>query len=377
MNKKIWLWLVPLYFAQATAAVVPAPEINAKAYLIEDVQSGQILSSEDIDTRIEPASLTKLMTAYLTFKALKEGQIQGSQMMNVSQKAWKMEGSRMFVDPRTPVSVDDLIKGMIVQSGNDACVVLAEGIAGSESGFVALMNAEAQRMGMNNTHFTNTTGLPDAEHYTTVRDLSILTSAIIEDFPEYYPIYSIKSFTYNKIKQNNRNKLLFRDKDVDGVKTGHTSSAGYNLIASSHRNQRRVLSVVIGTNSENARAEESAKLLNWSLSQYETPKMYDANKAIVDADIYKGKQGSLKAGFQQDIYVTVPKGKSKEIEPVLTLQSPLVAPIKQGQKIGTVAFRLPEGDVAQQDILALESVEEAGFFGRLWDGFILWVKSLF
>lgn len=377
MKRKLLLLLLPLCFSAASATVIPAPKVAAKAYLIEDVQSGQILSSEGVDERIEPASLTKLMTAYLTFKALKEEKIQGNQMMTVSQKAWKMEGSRMFVEPRTPVSVDDLIKGVIVQSGNDACVVLAEGIAGSESGFVALMNAEAKRMGMKNTHFENTTGLPGDQHYTTVRDLAILTTAIIRDFPEYYSIYSIKSFTYNKIKQNNRNKLLFRDKNVDGVKTGHTSSAGYNLIASSHRNNRRVLSVVIGTSGENARAEESAKLLNWSLSQYETPKMYDANQAVTQAKLYKGKQNTLKVGFNEDVYVTVPTGKSSVIEPVLTLQQPLIAPINKGQKVGNITFRLPDGDVAQKDILALEEVAEAGFLGRLWDSLVLWFKGLF
>ncbi|RBH49142.1 D-alanyl-D-alanine carboxypeptidase, partial [Pseudomonas sp. MWU13-2860] len=243
----------------------PAPEIAGKAYYLTDFNSGQVLAERDPDSRVEPASLTKLMTAYLTFKALKEKRLTLEQTLTVSQKGWKTEGSRMFLDPKVPAKVDDLIKGMIVQSGNDACVTLAEAIAGSEEVFAQVMTQQAQKLGMKNTQFRNATGLPNPEHYTTVHDLGILAGALIRDFPEFYPIYSIKSFTYNNIKQPNRNLLLYRDPNVDGMKTGYTDSAGYNMITTSHRDGRRVISVVVGTASPEARAVESSKLLNYGL----------------------------------------------------------------------------------------------------------------
>ncbi|WP_434779843.1 D-alanyl-D-alanine carboxypeptidase family protein [Neisseria sp. Ec49-e6-T10] len=361
-------------FSIAQAAPI-APEIAAKAYLIEDVQSGQILSFRDMDQQIEPASLTKLMTAYLTFAALKEGHLTLEQKLTVSEKGWAAEGSRMFLDPKTPATVEDIVKGMIVQSGNDACITLAEAISGSEEAFVMKMNDQAKRLGMLHTNFTNSSGLPDPKLYTTLADLAILSKAIMRDFPEYYPIYSIKSFTYNNITQPNRNLLLFRDPSVDGLKTGHTESAGYNLIASSKRNGRRVLSIVVGTKNAIERANESSKLLNWALQFYETPKLYSANQVISKVTVYKGKKNELPIGFTDDVYATVPKGASKEISPVLETYQPALAPIQKGQKVGVLKVSYQGKLLYERPVVALEAVEEAGIFGRIWDSIILWFKS--
>lgn len=274
--------------AEGTAGFVPpAPDIAGKAYIVNDFYSGQTLASRDPNTRIEPASLTKLMTAYLTFKAIKEGRLKGEQMLQPSEKAWRTEGSRMFLDLRTPVSVNDLMRGMIVQSGNDACVTLAEAIGGSEEVFAQMMNREAKRLGMTGSNFTNSTGLPDPNLYMTVRDLGILSGALIHDYPEFYPIYSMKEFTYNKIKQPNRNLLLYRDPSVDGLKTGHTASAGFNLVSSAKRDDRRVISVVVGTTSPEARAVESSKLLNYGLQFFDTPRLYQANQSVSTLRVYK------------------------------------------------------------------------------------------
>ncbi|MDO5687020.1 MAG: D-alanyl-D-alanine carboxypeptidase family protein [Neisseria sp.] len=377
MKKSLFLLCLSLCSFGVMAAVPPVPTIAGKAYLVEDVHSGQILASANLDERIEPASLTKLMTAYLTFQALESGKLKADQMLTVSEKGYKSEGSRMFLDPRVPASVNDLILGMIVQSGNDACVTLAEAIAGSEEAFAVLMNQEAQRLGMSNSHFTNATGLPDAELYTTVRDLATLSRAIQQDFPQHYPIYSVKSFTYNKIKQDNRNLLLYRDPYVDGMKTGYTASAGYNLIASSSRNGRRVLSVVVGTGGEKERADESAKLLGWAIQSFESPKMYGARQEISTAKVYKGADNQTAVGFLQDVYVTVPFGEGKNLKPILQLNEPLIAPITVGQKIGTLSFQDANGQtVATRDVVALNEVKAAGWFGRWWDGMILWFKSL-
>lgn len=379
MKKYLHLFVLSsLIFTQVSFAnnlVPPLPEIAAKSYLVEDLQSGQILASKDIDSRIEPASLTKLMTAYLTFKALKENQIKLTDTFTVSEKGWRTEGSRMFLDPKKPASVEDLIKGMIVQSGNDACVTLAEAISGSEEAFALQMNDQAKRLGMTGTNFENSTGLPGEKHYTTVRDLSILSQALIRDFPEYYPTYSIKSFTYNNITQPNRNLLLYRDPSVDGLKTGHTESAGYNLIASSKRNNRRVLAIVVGTSSPEARATEASKLLNWALPFYETPKLYSADQVVSKVKVYKGKDNEVEVGFLQDIYVTVPKGQSKSVVLELETIQPVTAPIKKGQKVGVLKASYNGKVLYEQPVVALNEVKEAGFFGRLWDSIVLWFQS--
>ena len=377
MKKHLLALGLSLFAFQSFAAEVPAaPALEASAYLFFDAQSGQTLTSKNPDARIEPASLTKLMTAYLTFDALKNGRLKLDQQLTASERAWKSEGSRMFLDPKVPVSVDNLIKGMIVQSGNDACVTLAEAIAGSEEGFAQMMNAQAKKLGMNNSHFANSTGLPDPQLYTTVRDLATLSNALIRDFPQYYPTYSIKSFTYNNITQPNRNLLLYRDSSVDGLKTGHTDSAGFNLIASSKRDGRRVITVVVGTKSMEARATESSKLLNWGLSHFQTPKLYDAGKPLSKVKVYKGSENELDVGFLQAVYVTLPRG-SDEVTPVLETIQPVVAPVKKGAELGTLKLMSGNKVLAERKVVALQDIEEAGFFGRMWDSIVLWFKNTF
>ena len=299
--------LVSLFSLSALAQTVPPPALAAKAWALVDHATAQVLAEKDADARIEPASLTKLMTAYITFSKLKEGTLKPDQVVPVSTKAWRMEGSRMFIEPNKPVSVDELIRGVIVQSGNDACVALAETIAGSEEAFAALMNREAQRLGMTNTHFTNSTGLPDPQLYTSARDLALLASAIIRDFPEYYSLYSLKEFTYNGIKQPNRNRLLYMDPSVDGMKTGHTSSAGYCLVSTARRGERRLISVVLGAASDTVRAQESLKLLNFGYQFFETVKLYSADEALSKFRVWKGKLNELPVGFLNDFALTVPK----------------------------------------------------------------------
>lgn len=369
--------------ATATAPKTPSaaqnkqPEIAATAYVVKDLQSNQVLASKNMDNQVEPASLTKLMTAYLAFKALEEGKLKPDQMIKVSDKAWKAEGSRMFLDTKKSVSVSDLIKGLIVVSGNDAAITLAESISGDEAKFAELMNAEAKRLGMNKTHFENSTGLPSKNHLTSVNDLVILSAAIIRDFPQYYPIYSIKTFSYNGITQTNRNLLLFRDPSVDGLKTGHTNSAGYNLIASSQRGGRRVVSVVVGTASNEARATESSKLLNFALQSFDTPKMYAANQEISRVKLYKGAEKSVPVGFLEDAYMTIPSGQAQNIKPILETQQPILAPITKGQELGTLKFVENGNVLAEKKVVALSDVQEAGFFGKLWDGIVLWFNDIF
>ena len=352
----------------------PPPDIAGRAYILNDFYSGQTLAARDPDTRIEPASLTKLMTAYLTFKAWKEKRLTLEQQLTVSQKGWRTEGSRMFLDPRIPVSVNDLIHGMIIQSGNDACVTLAEAIAGSEEVFGQLMTREARRLGMNGTNFQNATGLPGAQHYTTVRDLGILANALIRDFPEFYPIYSKKEFRYNNITQPNRNLLLYRDPNVDGMKTGFTDAAGYNLVASSRRDGRRVVSVVVGTSSPEARAVESSKLLNYGLQFFDTPRLYMNKKPVSKLPVFKGKESELEIGVSRDVYVSVPKGTSRKIQVQMTTQKPLLAPIKAGQTVGKLSLSLDGKVLAEQPLVALKEVPEAGFFGRLIDSIKLMLQ---
>ena len=358
--------------AEGTAGFVPpAPDIAGKAYIVNDFYSGQTLASRDPNTRIEPASLTKLMTAYLTFKAIKEGRLKGEQMLQPSEKAWRTEGSRMFLDLRTPVSVNDLMRGMIVQSGNDACVTLAEAIGGSEEVFAQMMNREAKRLGMTGSNFTNSTGLPDPNLYMTVRDLGILSGALIHDYPEFYPIYSMKEFTYNKIKQPNRNLLLYRDPSVDGLKTGHTASAGFNLVSSAKRDDRRVISVVVGTTSPEARAVESSKLLNYGLQFFDTPRLYQANQSVSTLRVYKGDANDVNVGFD-DVYVTVPKGAASRIKVSMTSTQPLIAPVKQGQAVGKLTLTLDGKVITERPVVALKTVDEGGFFSRLIDTIKLW-----
>ncbi len=371
------LWLcagLTIVQARAQSIYPPVPAIAAKSYLLIDVGSQQILASLNADERREPASLTKLMTAYLTFAALKDKRIKLTQVVPVSEKAWKIGGSRMFIEPRRPVTVDELMHGMIIQSGNDACIALAELISGSEDAFAQVMNREAQRLGMKNTHFVNATGLPDPAHYSTAQDLELLTAAIIRDFPEFFPVYSIKEYSYNNVSQLNRNRLLWWDLSVDGMKTGYTDSAGYCLIATAHRGERRLLSVVMGTASETARATESQKLLNFGFQAYDSVRLYQKNQQVASMRIWKGVNNNVKTGFVNDLYLSVPKGQSAKLKAALESKQPLFAPVTVGQKIGTLKLTLDGKPYADLPVVALESVPVAGALGRGWDALQLMMK---
>ncbi|CAM5405307.1 D-alanyl-D-alanine carboxypeptidase [Thauera mechernichensis] len=355
---------------------MPPPVLAANAWVLADHATGQTLVAKDADTRIEPASLTKLMTAYLTFSALKAGTISADQVVPVSERAWRMEGSRMFIEPRKEVTVDELIKGIIVQSGNDACVAISELIAGSEEAFAALMNREAQRLGMRNTNFTNSTGLPDPQLYTTANDLALLASAIIRDFPEYFSLYSMKEFTYNNIRQPNRNRLLYMDPTVDGMKTGHTSTAGYCLVSTAERGPRRLVAVVLGAASDTVRAQESLKLLNFGFQFYDTVKLYKAEEALSQFRVWKGKVNELPVGFTTDFVMSLPKESADKIQVTLESRQPLVAPIEKGQEVGVLSLRIDGEQIGQYPVLALQDVPVAGFFGRLWDAIVMLFKRL-
>jgi len=348
-------------------STVPVPNVAARAWISLDVNSGQIISAQDPDTQVEPASLTKVMTAYLTFKALHEKRLTLDQQVPVSEHAWRTGGSRMFIEPLKPVTVGELIQGVIVQSGNDASVALAEAIAGSEPAFAAMMNEEAKRLGMNNTHFVNATGLPDPTHLTTVRDLATLASHIAADFPDHYRYYQQREYTYNNITQPNRNRLLWLDPTVDGMKTGHTDAAGYCLIASAVRGDRRIVTVVVGTTSETVRAQESLKLLNWSFQNFDTVKLYDANQAAIEARVWKGEIEQAALGSSSPVWVTVPRGQAPQIKPVAQRTDPLIAPLEQGQQVGTLQLQLGDKIVQQMPLTVLQPVAEASFFGRLID----------
>jgi len=360
----------------AAPAAVPLapPAIAAPSYLLLDFASGTAIVAQNADERREPASLTKLMTAYLVFTALRDGKIVPSQSVPVSEAAWHAEGSRMFIEPRRAVSVDELMRGMIVQSGNDASIALAELVAGSEAAFVARMNAEAKRMGLANTNFVNVTGLPQPEHYSTARDLGTLAAAVIRDFPDYYPLYSLKEYRYNNITQPNRNRLLWIDPYVDGMKTGHTDAAGWCLIASAKRGARRQVSVVLGAASDGARAGESAKLLNYGFQAFDTVHLYHSGETVDTLRVWKGAQGDVAAGFFADQYLTLPKDKAPALKLTRTANEPLVAPIVQGQRVGTVKIALDGKTLAELPLVALADVPAANIFGRAWDTMRLWFK---
>lgn len=353
---------------------IPAPQVAATAYLVTDFTSGQVLTAANADERRDPASLTKLMTAYIVFGALRAKTIVPSQMVNVSQKAWKAEGSRMFIEPRRAVSVDELVKGMIVQSGNDASIALAELVAGSEEAFVAKMNSEAARLGMTNTRYTNVTGLSDPQHYTTAADLAKIASAVIRDYPEFYPVYAQREFRYNNITQPNRNRLLWTDPHVDGMKTGHTEAAGWCLIATALRGDRRVLAVVLGASSDAARASEAQKLLNWGFQAFDTVQLYQSGKPVTALKVWKGATPEVLGGFLADRYLTLPKGKADKLVVTVQAEEPLVAPIARAQRVGTVKVVLEDRPVAEFPLIALEDVAPASFFGRAWDTVRLWFK---
>ena len=354
--------------ATATPSLVPSPpHINAKAYLLIDHHSGYILAEHDADKRIEPASLTKLMTAYVVSYEMQRGGITMQDKVRISEKAWRMGGSRMFIKVNSLVTVEDLLKGLIIQSGNDAAVALAEHVAGSEDSFVELMNQQAERLGMHSTHYVNSTGWPDKNHYTTVRDLAKLSQAIINDFPEHYAWYKEKQLTYNNIHQNNRNRLLWLDDRVDGIKTGHTESAGYCLISSAKQNNMRLISIVTGTPKDEIRISASRKLLNYGFRFFETELLHKANTSITDVHVWKGEAQQVSLGVAKDIYVTTPRGMRNKIKNNIKVEALIEAPVKKGQSFGQVNIMLGDERLSTQPLIALSSIKEGGIWRKLVD----------
>ena len=360
----------------AQAADIPQPPALAvKSYQLYDFNSERVIAEQDGNSRVEPASLTKIMTAYLAFKALKNGHLTLTQTLPVSVKAWKVEGSKMFIEPNKPVTVDELLHGTIIQSGNDSSIALAEGIAGSEEGFADLMNKEAARLGMTNSHFVNSTGLPDPQHYTTAHDLSLLAAALIRDFPDQYKrLYSVKEYTYNKISQPNRNRLLWLDPYVDGMKTGHTKNAGYCLVTSAQRGDTRLVSVVLGAPSDSARATESQKLLNYGFQFYESKLVYKRGAEVSNLKVWKGTDKNVTATVAKDVSLTLPKGEYARVKAKIVSQQPLIAPVSAGQQIGKIEFTLDDKLIAEHKLVAAKNVEVAGIFGRLLDSVKLWFE---
>lgn len=363
-------------FTVAAQASEPSPALAARAWLLIDHGSGQVLAARNPGQKVEPASLTKIMTSYLVHAALRDGKLKRDQVVPVSEKAWKAVGSRMFIEPNRPVTVDELLHGMVIQSGNDASIALAEAVAGSEAAFAGMMNAEARRLGLANTHYVNATGLPDPAHMTTVEDLARLTSALIRDFPADYALNAVKDYTYNKIKQPNRNRLLWLDKAIDGVKTGHTESAGYCLIASKNDGVRRLTAVVVGTASDQARVQETLALLHYGFRAFDAVKLYDKGQALTQLKIYKGARNTVGAGFAENFVISLPPGASTggRLKVEVASRQPLIAPVKQGDNIATLRLMLDEKPFGEYPLVALGEVPVAGFLGRAWDSVKLWLQ---
>ncbi len=393
--KKLLLILASALCLSVAAQTPQPPEIAARSYLLFDVTANQLLAEKDIDSPVEQASLTKLMTAYLVFDALRSKKIDLKQTFPVSERAWKMPGSRMFIDPKMNVPVEDLLKGMIVQSGNDATMALAEGVGGTVEQFVRLMNEQAKALGMKSTNYKNPEGLTEAGHTTTARDLSVLATRLMRDFPDYVAYYAIKQYRYPgtpATNGSNRNLLLFRDPTVDGLKTGHTEAAGYCLIATAKRDfvglgtpglaagspgatgSRRLLSIVLGASSENARANESQKLLNWGYTAFEPVKLFAANQSVASPAVWKGKAATVKLGRPEAIVVAVPAGTAGKITTQVLRSDPLVAPFAKGQQVATLKVNIGGLTLVDVPLLVLETVEQAGVLGRAWDALRLWIK---
>jgi D-alanyl-D-alanine carboxypeptidase (penicillin-binding protein 5/6) len=358
----------------ANVSTISKPVIAARAWIVVDAVTGQTIASQNPSQQVEPASLTKIMTVYLTFEALKENRVTLDQQVNVSDKAWRTPGSRMFIEPRKPVTVQELLYGVVVQSGNDASVAIAELLSGTEEAFAQQMTEKAIEMGMKDTTFKNSNGLPDPEHTTTVQDLAILAQRMISDHPEKYEMYSVREFTYNKIKQNNRNRLLWADPSVDGMKTGHTTAAGYCLIATAQRGERRIISVLVGAESEATRAEESLKLLNWSFQNFDLVKLFDANKPAIQARVWEGTTELAALGSPVPILVTIPRGKTGDVLVTAQRPDPLLAPLSQGQRVGQMTLSLDGQPLRVLPLDVLEPVQRAGFFGRAIDQLKLWLQ---
>jgi D-alanyl-D-alanine carboxypeptidase (penicillin-binding protein 5/6) len=366
----IALMLALLTVAASHAQPLPAPTVGARAWVLMDYATGQVLASHEADTRLEPASLTKVMTTYLVADALAQKTLTLQQPVTVSERAWRTQGSRSFVPVNKGVTVDELFKGMVIQSGNDASVALAEAIGGTEDAFAGMMNRTAQRMGLKDTNFLNASGYfdgPAPTHYSTARDLARLAAALIRDHPETHALHATKEYTYNGIRQFNRNRLLWADPTVDGLKTGHSNAAGFCLIATAKRGPRRLISVVLGTASEEARARDSLNLLNWGFTGFDAVKLYDKGQAISQLKVFKGAQNVVKAGFAEDFVVSVPRGSADKLSVQLVSQQPLLAPVAAGAVVGTLKLAVAGQPWGEYPVVAQEAVPVAGLLGRLWD----------
>ena len=369
--------LIPTHLWAAAPMIPAPPNLAAKSWLLMDAKTGYIITEYNADQRLAPASLTKMMTTYIASEQLATGNIGYNDMVRISEKAWRKGGSKMYIREGTEVKLEDLLRGIIIQSGNDASIAIAEYIAGSEDAFADLMNQTAYSLGMTSSNFVNATGWPADNHYTTARDLSLLARATINDHPEDYAIYSEREFTYNKIRQPNRNSLLWQDDAVDGIKTGHTDEAGYCLVASAQKDDMRLISVVMGTRSEKDRAAESQKLITYGFRFYETVKSYDARQELLTSEIWKGDSNQIEMGTEEAIWLTIPRGTADDITADIEVPELLMAPIVEGEKIGTIKLVLNGETVATKPLIALESVEEGGLFKRLWHWLVLMIKGLF
>ncbi len=363
--------------SSAQSPVPSAPSVGASSYVLVDFHSDTVVAERDADAQVEPASITKLMTSYVVFSEIADGNLALSDEVLVSEKAWRTEGSRMFIEVDTRLSVEELLKGVIIQSGNDASVALAEHVGGSEEVFAGMMNEAAREIGMKGTNYVNATGLPHPDQYTTARDIARLASALISEFPDFYTWYSEREYTYGGIRQHNRNRLLWRDPSVDGLKTGHTESAGYCLVTSAMRDGMRLISVVMGTDSEEARATASQSLLNYGFRFFETYQLYESGDEISVEPVWKGAADEVSLGVDRDLFVTIPRGRYDALEARLEVNGTLTAPIESGERVGRLVIALDDDDLVDRALVALDSIEQAGFFGRSIDGFRLWVGGLF
>ena len=354
-----------------------APALGANSYILIDFNSGRVLVESNPDMPVEPASITKVMTSYVVFTELAAGNIKLEDLVDISEKAWRTGGSRMFIEPGMEVTLEQLIKGMVIQSGNDASVALAEHLAGTEEAFAGLMNHYATQLGMSNSNFVNATGLPHEDHYTTARDVALLSVALIANFPGFYQWYSEKEYSFNNIRQHNRNNLLWRDPAVDGLKTGHTQAAGYCLASSAKRDGMRLISVVLGSGSEASRVSESQSLLNYGFRFFETVQLYKAGQELAQGKVWKGEEEQIRLGIRDELFVTIPRGRYDDLDAKVEMRPELIAPITEGETVGQISIRLEDEELASRGLVALEAAIEAGFFGRTWDGLSMWVGGLF
>ena len=376
----LFLFLPVLVFAQVPPPpgmpTPAAPQLGASSYILMDFNSSEVLVEHEADNRVDMASITKLMTSYVVFQELANGDVALEEVVSISENAWRTEGSRMFLEPNMQVTVEELLKGLIIQSGNDASVALAEHLAGTEESFAAVMNYYAQQLGMNSTSFENSTGLPGENHYSTARDIAVLSIAIIRDFPEYYRWYSEKEYNFNNIRQHNRNNLLWRDPAVDGLKTGHTEAAGYCLAASAKRDGMRLISVVMGSFSEQSRASESQSLLNYGFRFFETVQLYRSGQELAQGRVWKGEEEQVALGIAEDMFISIPRGRYDDLDARIAMQPELKAPLEEGQEVGRISIFLGDELVASRGLITLAGVAPAGFFSRAWDGMRLWVGGM-